>query len=183
MEWRTPIGPLVEEHRAILRVVAVIDRELVRSRANDDIDPRFVDTVVDFLRTFADRCHHGKEEEILFRDLARKDLEPELRRQMDELIAEHVEGRQITARLVDATRQYEDGATSSLSAIQDALGELATLYPAHIEKEESHFFRESMQYFSDAEKTDMLLEGDRFEQLLLHEKYEEVVESLESRAR
>jgi hemerythrin-like domain-containing protein len=32
----------------------------------------FIDTAVDFIRTYADRCHHGKEEDILFRNLAKK---------------------------------------------------------------------------------------------------------------
>ena len=37
------------------------------------VDPVFIDTAVDFIHTYADRCHHGKEEDILFKALAAKD--------------------------------------------------------------------------------------------------------------
>ena len=34
-----------------------------------EVDPVFIDTAVDFIRTYADRCHHGKEEDLLFKAL------------------------------------------------------------------------------------------------------------------
>jgi hemerythrin-like domain-containing protein len=42
--------------------------EIEKSRK---VDPVVIDVAVDFVRMYADRTHHGKEEEILFRDLAK----------------------------------------------------------------------------------------------------------------
>ena len=71
------IGGLMHEHQLILRVVRDMRLEFERISAGGDVDPAYVVTVVDFIRTYADRCHHGKEEDILFRDLAGKQLSDE----------------------------------------------------------------------------------------------------------
>jgi hemerythrin-like domain-containing protein len=47
---------------------------------------RFVDAVVDFIRVYADRTYHGREEDILFRDLEKKNLSDDDRRVMNELL-------------------------------------------------------------------------------------------------
>ena len=79
-----PIGPLMIEHRLIERMFTLMQREWQRITENMAVDPEFhfvdpvfIDTAVDFIRTYADRCHHGKEEEILFAALQKKELAPE----------------------------------------------------------------------------------------------------------
>ncbi len=64
-----PIGLLMIEHRLIERMVDPIRKKVRLMNEAEAVDPLFVDTMVDFIRTCADRCHHGKEENILFRDL------------------------------------------------------------------------------------------------------------------
>jgi len=73
------------------------------------VNPLIIDMAVDFVRTYADRTHHGKEEKILFRDLAQKNLTPELKKTMQELLDEHVWGRKTTASLVAAKEKYLKG--------------------------------------------------------------------------
>ena len=62
-------GPLMIEHRLIERMISIIKDALIQIESTQEVDPVFVDTAVDFIRTYADRTHHGKEEDILFRDL------------------------------------------------------------------------------------------------------------------
>ena len=59
-------GPLMIEHRLIERMLTLIRRTLGETEKTGAIDPFFVDTSVDFIRIYADRTHHGKEEDILF---------------------------------------------------------------------------------------------------------------------
>jgi len=80
------------EHRLIARMLSVIKDALVQIESSHRVDPVFVDTAVDFIRIYADRTHHGKEEEILFRDLDKRPLSAEDRRVMNELIEDHVFG-------------------------------------------------------------------------------------------
>ena len=80
-----------------------------------------MDIAVDFIRVYADRTHHGKEEAILFRELKNKPLSTEDRRVMNELIEEHVFGRQTTKTLVDANIRYRNGDKTALADISDTL--------------------------------------------------------------
>ncbi|MDH4139945.1 MAG: hypothetical protein OEV43_05175 [Coriobacteriia bacterium] len=49
----------------------------------------------------------------------------------------------------------------------------------HREKEDRHFFGPCLQYFTEAEKVDMLRAFDEFDRALIHEKYRAIVEDLE----
>ena len=75
-----PIGPLMWEHRLIEKMLASMMRHIDQVEKSKKVNPLIIDMAVDFVRTYADRTHHGKEEEILFRDLAKKNLTPELKK-------------------------------------------------------------------------------------------------------
>jgi hemerythrin-like domain-containing protein len=174
-----PIGPLMVEHRLIERMIALLKEEAVQAHKSNIIDVEFLQTAVDFIRTYADRTHHGKEEDILFRDLARKQLTPEYKRIMEELIDEHVSARKMVAALVEAKQAYMHGNPSALKEVIDLLGKLVNFYPAHIQKEDKHFFYPILDYFSKEEQDKMLLEFWEFDRKLIHEKYRKLVEGLE----
>ena len=174
-----PIGPLMIEHRLIERMIDVMKDELLLIERERKVDPEFIESAVDFIRTYADRCHHGKEEDILFRDLGGKKLTDEHRHTMEELMEEHRWGRKVTGRLVEANTRYIQGNREALSVIIDCIKTLVDFYPRHIEKEDKHFFIPCMEYFSEAEKEAMLKEEWEFDKNLIHEKYRNVVISAE----
>jgi hemerythrin-like domain-containing protein len=174
-----PIGPLMIEHRLIERMIALVGRRAYAAEQTGDIDPIFIDSAVDFVRVYADRTHHGKEEEILFRDLASRDLSDVDRRAMEGLIEDHKLGRRTVADLAAANERYRRGDEESLPAIIEKLRFLAEFYPTHIEKEDKVFFPASMQYFDRAERDAMLAEMWEFDRGMIHEKYKAVVEGLE----
>jgi hemerythrin-like domain-containing protein len=167
-------GPLMVEHRLIEKVIAVIGKEAVRIKAGGAVDVLFIERAMDFIRTYTDRCHHGKEENILFRELAKKPLTPELKKTMRELEEQHVMGRQTVAKIEAASQQYQKGATSAVGDIVHLMEIMATFYPKHIEREEKSFFFPCMEYFNDAEMASMLNEFVSADKNLLHEKYNEI---------
>ena len=173
-------GPLMIEHRLIERMFSKIKDALAQIESTQKIDPLLVDTAVDFIRMYADRTHHGKEEDILFRDLSKRPLSAEDQRVMDELIQEHVFGRQTTKALVEANTLYRNGDASALADIADKLRTLVEFYPKHIEKEDKVFFPASRAYFTDEEDQAMLAEFWEFDREMIHEKYKSVVEELET---
>jgi len=170
-----PIGPLMIEHRLIERMIEVMKEDIVLIEKEGKVDPEFIEMAVDFIRTYADRCHHGKEEDILFRDLGLKKLSAEHKRIMQELMEEHRWGRRVTGRLVEANSRYVQGNREALSSIVDSMRALVEFYPGHIEKEDKHFFIPCMDYFNDAEKEAMLKEEYDFDKNLIHEKYRNTV--------
>ena len=95
------------------------------------------------------------------------------------LIEDHVRGRALTRHLVEANKRYAAGDASALPEIAAAATELVEFYPVHIEKEDHHFFKPCLEYFTDAEKAQMLADFDEFDRALIHAKYLGVVEDLE----
>lgn len=183
-----PIGPLMIEHRLIERMITLMRCEMQRIKDNVEVDPEFafvdavfIDTAVDFIRTYADRCHHGKEEDILFAALGKKDLSLEHREAMEELVRDHILARQTTAALVQAKNDYLLGKTEALNEILKNLEKLVEFYPQHIEREDQHFFIPCMAYFTDAERAEMLQAMWDFDRQMIHEKYRGVVAGIETR--
>lgn len=172
-------GLLMIEHRLIERMIGVIKNALVKIETTQAVDPVFVDNVVDFIRVYADRTHHGKEEDILFRNLRERSMSDENERIMNELIEEHVFGRQTTKALVEANERYRNGDHSALSDIGSKLRTLTEFYPKHIEKEDKVFFPASRAYFTDEEDQAMLSEFWAFDRKMIHETYDAKVKRFE----
>ncbi|MBI2851174.1 MAG: PAS domain S-box protein [Chloroflexi bacterium] len=173
-----PVGLLMIEHRLIERVIALLVREKTRIEQADKPDSHFIDYVVDFFRTYADKTHHGKEEEVLFKALAPKPLTPEHRKTMDELIREHVLARKLVTDLVEAKERWVAGDADARGKLITAVAGLIELYPAHIEKEDKLFFLPAMEYFSPQELDDMLLECWDYDRQIVHWRYTEGLETL-----
>ena len=174
-----PRGPLMIEHRLIEKMFELVRKEIKQIEERQQADPIFIDTTVDFIRTYADRTHHGKEEDILFRDLEKKDIAEADKKIMQELIDEHKYGRKMVKELVEAKERYLQGQPGALEVILDKLNVLVNFYPEHIEKEDKVFFPSSEKYFSQKEQDDMLEEFWRFDKEMIHEKYRSLVKQLQ----
>jgi hemerythrin-like domain-containing protein len=183
-----PIGLLMIEHRLIERMVNLMRQDLERIRANILVDPEFafvdpvfIDVAVDFIRTYADRCHHGKEEEILFAELAGKTLPDDLQALLDELGEEHKQAREYTKELVKAKENYLRQEPDAVNQILSYLDKITAMYPKHIIKEDQHFFIPCMELFTAGEKDAMLEKMWEFDRKMIHERYEGVVAGIENR--
>src|SRR4030042_3154814 len=174
-----PAGPLMIEHRLIERMIVLMKDEGERIGKTGKANVEFLEMCIDFVRKYADRCHHGKEEDILFRELDKKKLTPEHRRAMDELVEQHMWARGKVRSLTDDLEKYKNGESGKLSEIGKLIGELVGFYPAHIETEDRHFFAPVMNYFDSAEQAAMLDEFREFDSKLIHEIYKERFERLE----
>lgn len=109
------------EHRLIEKMLEVVRNQISLIDSTNSIDRVFIDTTVDFIRTYADRTHHGKEEDIMFRELAKKTMIPEDKKVMSELVDEHKYTRQVVGELVQAKKHYLEGRLESLQTIKKKL--------------------------------------------------------------
>jgi hemerythrin-like domain-containing protein len=174
-----PIAPLMIEHRIIERMIGLIKDEVETLKKSKIPNVVFIDTAVDFIRVYADQTHHGKEEDILFRELKKKSLSGDHQRIMNELLQEHITGRKTTAELVKAKEQYFQGNKDALKDIIEKMEILVGFYPKHIEKEDKHFFSPVMTYFTPKEQEIMLLEGQIYDRKMIHKKYDRLVGEME----
>jgi hemerythrin-like domain-containing protein len=172
------IGLMMIEHRLIEKIVPILEQELDRLNRGGDPDPILIESAVDFFRTYADRTHHGKEEDILFRELKKKQLDPDHQRIMSELENEHVIARATVGGLLESKNKWINGDKESLGRIKENLSKLVKLYPPHIQKEDKNFFLQTRKYFSDEEMLNLLLESYEFDRNMIHEKYRKMIEAL-----
>lgn len=178
-----PAGPLMIEHRLIERMISLLDHHVTSISSPELVDLALIEQAIDFLRNYADICHHGKEEDILFRELRVKPLTNQQQAMLDELLQEHRLSRATIKNLDMAREQALHGDKNVYKDIIDAVGTLTRLYPIHIAKEDQEFFIPAMSYFSAYEQSAMLQEFADFDQRLIHQKYRLLVESLEAAPR
>ncbi len=175
-----PRGPLMIEHRLIEKMLNLANIELYNIKNGNKANSSLIHSIVDFIKTYADRTHHGKEEDILFKELSNKDLNKKNQKMMEELINEHIEARRVVGVLYLANKQYEQGDTTKAKDIYDSLLFLTRFYPEHIIKEDDMFFPETEKYFSHDEQEKMLNDFWEFDRKMIHEKYNKIYESLKA---
>jgi hemerythrin-like domain-containing protein len=125
----TPTDLLREEHRVILGALDVLERAVDRAAAGRAVADAWWTGAVAWLRTFADRNHHAKEETALFPAMVKAGV-PSEGGPIAVMLEEHVEGR----RLVTA---MDTGAGAARLA---ACRAYVVLLRAHIEKENGIVF-------------------------------------------
>jgi hemerythrin-like domain-containing protein len=174
-----PIDALIWEHRLIERMLLPMKKEMSKMSQTKEVDSGFIDALIDFIRAYVDGCHHGKEESILFRELAKRKLANGHAEMMKQLVREHVYARATTRNLEKAKESYAEGNPESLKDVLKSLKDLAELYPKHIEKEDTKFFHPSMEYFTAQEQEAMLQEFWEFDRKMIHEKYKKALDEME----
>jgi hemerythrin-like domain-containing protein len=170
-----PRGPLMWEHRLIEQLIKGVEKVIPRIDPIKGVAPVFIDTIVDFFRVYADRTHHGKEEDILFKALEKKPMSPEDQAMMQELVEDHRKARAGVGDLVSAKEKYLSGNVQAIETIKEKLNFLIGFYPGHILKEDKIFFLNTEKYFSPAELDELLNQFYKFDQGMIHEKYRNVV--------
>ncbi len=126
---------LVAEHRLILRMLDVLERNARLTRAGTYTNYAFYLDAVDFIRTYADRFHHAKEEDVLFEELVASGM-PRQNSPVAAMLMEHDQGRAYVRGMEEATRAALAGAPGQDETIaENALGYLELLRE-HIAKED-----------------------------------------------
>ncbi len=162
---KNPTDILEEEHHIIQTVVGVMAALVEDLDAGKGPERGVLRDVVEFMRMFADRCHHGKEESHLFPLLEAKGV-PVTGCPLGILIHEHQNSRKLVAELAEAAEGYGRGDTEANGRLRASLQGLVNLYPNHIWKENYLLFPMTNKILSDDEQRKLL------------EKFEQVEESI-----
>ena len=94
---------------------------------------------------------------------------------------EHAYARRTVKNLESSKELYLAGKVDALKDILILLKALVELYPAHIEKEDKHFFLPSMEYFSLQEQEEMLNAFVEFDREFTNKKYQQVISTIETK--
>jgi len=126
---------LVDEHKLILRMISLLERNAPRTAAGTYSNWQFYLDGVDFIRNFADRFHHAKEEDVLFEALVKNGM-PRENSPIAAMLMEHDQGRAFVQAMETAAREALTGQTNREQIIADNALAYAALLREHISKED-----------------------------------------------
>lgn len=131
------INLMMEEHKNILRMLEVVRKACYGILQGKDIDYEDFNQMVDFIRSYADAHHHGKEEKFLFNEMVTH-LGPLGNKLITHgMLIEHDYGRLYIRELVEALERVKAGdEMSKLDVIANAIS-YTHLLKRHIDKEDS----------------------------------------------
>jgi hemerythrin-like domain-containing protein len=173
--------PLVEEHKLILRMIGLLEKNAAETAAGRYQNWQFYRDGIDFIRNYADRFHHAKEEDLLFTALIENGM-PRENSPVAAMLMEHDLGRTYISALEAALAEAMDGDTGRFQAIADnALG-YAALLREHIDKEDGILYPLSERVIPESMRS-ALLDGYRKAETRVPtgfaEQYERIVERYE----
>jgi len=64
-----PSDEIIAEHEAVLKVLDILGIICDESSELPQMPLAHIEYIIDFFSIFVDKCHHGKEEDILFPEL------------------------------------------------------------------------------------------------------------------
>lgn len=173
----------MQEHRVIERVLEALDVAVGRLERGGDIDPSFFLHATDFIRGFADGCHHQKEEGVLFKAMTAAGM-PQGTGPIAVMLAEHEQARSYTRDLRDAAQRLQAGDDQAVpQVIQNARG-YARLLREHIMKEDAVLFPMANDVIPATRHANVLAEFGRIEHEEtgegVHQKYLALADRLEN---
>lgn len=111
--------------------------------------------LIEFLRVFVDKCHHAKEEDVLFPALV-EDGEPIENDLVKVLLAEHAAGRKLVAEMAEALTSCQAGKTDSVFVLRGAARSYTQLLTDHIAKEDNELYPLADEKISAAAQQEMV---------------------------
>jgi len=132
------------------------------------VSPEVFKKAVDFVRVFADRCHHGKEEGELFPLLEQRGILKH-RGPIAVMLLEHEQGRLFIKGLSEALDKYEKGDMKAKSAIVENARGYADLLDQHIYKEDNILYPMGDKVLSEADNRLLLEKFEGIEKNIIGE--------------
>jgi len=167
---------LRKEHEAILHVLKILDQAMSSSKPEAD-KLKFYGELLYFLKIFADKCHHGKEEQYLFTALTAHGI-PNQGGPVGVMLKEHEEGRKYIATMSEALEAQD------LPAFKQAAGLYRDLLRKHIEKENQVLFVMADKVLDESQQDDMFEKFEQYEESIIgHGVHEELHAMIDSWAR
>jgi len=151
-----PTEQLVEEHDAIKIMLKIMEKVAQKLEAGEKVAPEDLEAMVDFIRTFADKCHHGKEEDLLFSAMTEAGI-PGENGPIAVMLMEHDKGRSFVRGLAEGIAGYKNGEKGAARQIAKNARNYASLLVQHIDKENNILYPMADMHIS-AEKQEELLE-------------------------
>ena len=170
---------LMNEHEAILTAINVLDRMVPALDQPSAVNIKDIQDFIHFLKEFADKCHHGKEEGFLFPAMVGAGA-PEHGGPISVMLAEHAQGRQLI-------QEMEESISNDLDLVMliSAARKYSSLLRNHIQKENRILFPMAEEILTEAQLDELYKGFEEHEEKVIgqgrHEELHAVLKSLQEK--
>ncbi len=176
-----PTEELRAEHEGIVLILDVLEKISENITSGEAVQMEHIKQILDFLQVFVDKCHHGKEEDILFPALEEAGV-PNVGGPIGVMLSEHDRGRKFIGDMNTLIRSHEAGNTEALLIFTTPALQYMDLLRSHIWKENSVLFPMADEKLSEAKQEEISREFERLEEERIgvgkHEAYHAMLKEL-----
>lgn len=174
-------GPLKDEHQEILLMIDVLEKMARTLASGGRVNPNHLEQISGFIKIFIDRCHHKKEESILFPIMETVEI-PNGQLLINALLKEHFELHTLAGGLNDGVRKYEAGDDKGIIKIVDSTKKYVTGLRSHIDKEDNVVYPLADQYIPQDKQEESLKQFNLIEVNQIgpgqHERFHQMLDEL-----
>lgn len=174
---------MVKEHHLILRMIALLENNVALMEQGRFRNWQFFLDAVDFIRNYADRFHHAKEEDVLFVELINNGM-PEKQSPIEAMHIEHDQGRAFVRNMAAAAEKALAAEAGQIAIIAENANGYIDLLREHIDKEDTVLYPLAERILPEDVRAQMVDAYHRAEDQTpgLEEKYQRLVEEYERQA-
>ncbi|MGZ3937105.1 MAG: hemerythrin domain-containing protein [Flavisolibacter sp.] len=173
------IADLMNEHEAIFSAIQIMGSMVADMETTASVDTRDIQNFIGFLKEFADKCHHGKEEGLLFPAMIKAGV-PETGGPISVMLAEHAQGRKLIQEMEGSI-----SADVNLVKFTQAEKDYAHLLRNHIQKENWALFPLAEKVLTETEMETLYKGFEEHEEKVIgqgrHEQLHAMLKSLQEK--
>jgi hemerythrin-like domain-containing protein len=133
------IDDLRAEHEGIRLMLQILENVCERLESGKRVDPDHLERIVEFFSIFADKCHHAKEEEMLFPEMEKSGI-PKESGPIGVMLSEHEEGREFVKGMKEGVAKIKAGGPFAAVQLTGSARKYVDLLSRHIDKENNVLF-------------------------------------------
>jgi len=175
---------LKQEHGRIKLILRILEKICEKLDAGENVESEHLDMAIAFIQGFADKCHHGKEEDVLFpimKEAGVRGAEDLIR----VLLIEHSMGREYVRAIAEAVNAYKSNDIEAPARISQNAMKYVRLLDPHIDNENSTLFPMADNSLSEAKQAEIVDGFVRIETDVIgvdmHEDFQRMLDDLADR--
>ncbi len=174
---------LRDEHEGIKVMLRIMGNVCRKTQESGGLHTAHFSAILEFLKVFVDKCHHAKEEELLFPALEALGI-PGEGGPIGVMLHEHAMGRGFIKAMGETFSKYAQGEKSAAAVaeiVHNAQEYIALLFN-HIEKENTVLFVMAENMLSATQQEELYAGFERIEEDRIgigkHEEFHELIHTL-----
>ncbi|MBM3254196.1 MAG: hemerythrin, partial [Candidatus Omnitrophica bacterium] len=130
---------LKAEHEGIKLMLRILDKVYDKLNSTKELNRENFINILEFLKVFADKCHRGKEEDLLFPAMVEAGVSKE-GGPIGVMLMEHSQGREYIRGMSEAFERFKNGNREASAKIAENAKNYIALLTEHIDKENNILF-------------------------------------------